>query len=239
VSAAVQALRELLATANRILATEGVVDAFGHISARHPERPDRYLLSRSCSPALVTADDIMEFDLSGEVVGPDDRKPYLERFIHGGVYEARPNVQSVVHNHSHQLIPFGVTGTPIRPLIHVAGSIGQQAPVWDIRDRFGDTSLLVTNMDQARDLAAGLGANTAVLMRGHGAVVTGDSVRSAVLTAIYLQINAGLDLQARQLGEVKYLSPGEIALSDETLLAENPATRAWAYFEARSRVAGA
>lgn len=228
-------LREALVIANRILAHEGVVDAFGHVSARHPDRPDRYLLSCSRSPALVSAEDIMEFDLSSDVIGTDARKPYLERFIHGAIYEARPDIQAVVHSHAHELIPFGVTATPIRPLIHVAGAIGAHVPVWDIAEGFGDTSLLVTNTAVARDLAVKLGNNTAALMRGHGAVVTGSSVRNAVLTSIYMSVNASLDLQSRALGDVKYLSAGEIEKTVAALLDEAPAARAWEYFEKRCR----
>lgn len=233
--AALAEMRQVLATANHILAHEGVVDAFGHISARHPDRPDRYLLSCSRSPALVSAEDIMEFDLSSDLIGTDARKPYLERFIHGAIYAARPDVQAIVHSHAHELIPFGVTATPIRPLIHVAGAIGADVPVWDIAENFGDTSLLVTNNSLANDLAAKLGKSTAALMRGHGAVVTGSCVRSSVLTSIYLSVNASLDLQSRALGEVKYLSAGEIEKTVEALLGEAPAARAWEYFEKRCR----
>lgn len=229
----VRDLCETLATANRILAGEGVVDAFGHVSARHPDRADHFLLSRSLSPAQVTADDIMTFDEAGNIVGDDARRPYLERFIHAAIYAARPDVHSVVHNHAHDLIPFGVTGTPIRPLVHVAGAIGRSVPIWDIADRFGDTNLLVADMDQGRDLAATLAGNTAALMRGHGAVVVGGSVRDATLLAIYLQVNARLDLAARQLGPVRYLSDGEIERSPEALLVGAPGQRAWEHFAGR------
>lgn len=222
-----------LATANRILAREGVLDAFGHVSVRHPEHSDRYLLSCSRSAAQVVTADIMVFDLSGAPVD-DDRPVFLERFIHAGVYEARPDVGAVVHNHSPDLIPYGVTDTPIRPLVHVGGCIGERVRTWDIRDNFGDTSMLVTGMEHARDLAEGLGADQAALMRGHGAVVTGSTLRECVLRSIYLQLNARLDLQARQLGAVNYLTPGEIALGEPTLLHDNPAARAWSYFAARA-----
>lgn len=234
-SDAVRDLCDTIATANHILGGEGVVDAFGHVSARHPDDPSRFLLSRSLSPAQVTAQDIMTFDQDGSIVGDDDRTPYLERFIHAAIYVARPDVQAVVHNHSHDLIPFGVTGTPIRPLIHVAGAVGGVVPIWDIADRFGDTNLLVTNMDQARDLAATLGGNVAALMRGHGAVVTGASLRDATLLSIYLQVNARVDLASRQLGTVRYLSDGEILHAPGALLADQPAKRAWDYFAARWR----
>jgi HCOMODA/2-hydroxy-3-carboxy-muconic semialdehyde decarboxylase len=234
-SDAVRDLCARIATANHILAGEGVVDAFGHISARHPEDPGRFLLSRSLSPAQVTPSDIMTFDAEGRVVGEDDRTPYLERFIHAAIYAARADVNAVVHNHAHDLIPFGVTGTPIRPLIHLAGAIGAVVPIWDIADRFGDTNLLVSDMAQARDLAEALGGNVAALMRGHGAVVTGGSVRNATLLSIYLQVNARLDLASRQLGEVRYLSDGEIQRAPEVLLIGPPAHRAWDYFAARWR----
>ena len=227
------ALNDLVA-ANRILAREGVVDGFGHVSIRHPTFPDRYFLARSRSPELVTAEDIMEFTLDGAVVGNDDRKPYAERHIHGAILEARPDVHSVVHNHSHAVLPFAVTGVPLRPLMHVAGVIGESAPVWDIADRFGETNLLVTNMAQGRDLAATLGASSVALMRGHGCAVAGGGVREAVLTAIYTQINATIQLQAMALGEVRFLSPGEVALTPETLIGPLAMERAWEYHARRA-----
>lgn len=225
---------DALVIANHILAHEGVVDAFGHVSVRHPEADDRYLLSCSRSPAQVAASDIMTFSLDGEVIGVDARKPYLERFIHGAIYEARPDVTAVIHSHAHAVIPFGVTNTPIRPLIHIAGALGAEVPVWDIATDFGDTSLLVTTMQQARSLARTLGDRRAALMRGHGAVVAAGSLRDSVLLAISLQTNAALDLQSRQLGNVKYLSAGEIALTPEALLSAGPANRAWEYFAGRA-----
>ena len=230
---ALRAICEELALANHILSGEEVVDGFGHVSARHPERPDRFLLSEAVSPASVTADDILELTLDGEVVDGEARKSYLERFIHAAIYAARPDVGAVIHNHSQDLIPYGVTGTPIRPLIHTAGAIGHEVPIWDIAERFGDTSLLVTHMDSAEDLARTLGGNTAVLMRGHGATVAGASLRETVLLAIYLQINARLDLRARHLGPVRYLSDAEVTLSRDALLGAGPAQRAWDYYARR------
>jgi ribulose-5-phosphate 4-epimerase/fuculose-1-phosphate aldolase len=144
---------EELVTANRILAREEVVDSFGHVSVRHPERPDRFLLSRARAPERIEVEDIMEFTLEGEPVDARGRKPYLERFIHGALYEARPDVQAVVHNHSPSVIPFGVTGTRLKPLLHMCASIGHNVPLWDSHDRFGDTALLVENMEMGRDLA--------------------------------------------------------------------------------------
>jgi ribulose-5-phosphate 4-epimerase/fuculose-1-phosphate aldolase len=198
-----------LVTANRILAREGIVDSFGHVSVRHPGRPDRYLLSRARAPDLIEPDDIMEFTLDGTPVD-GERKPYLERFIHGAVYEARPEVSSVVHNHSPSVIPFGVTGTRLKPLLHLCATMGHEIPVWDSRHRFGDTTLLVENMDMGRDLARMLGEWRAALMRGHGCVVVGRSIRESVFISVYLEINAKLQIQAMAMGEITFLSTGEI-----------------------------
>jgi len=140
-------LIEELVTANRILAREGVVDSFGHISVRHPDNPQRYLLSRSRAPDCIESGDIMEFTLDGTPVDPRGRAPYLERFIHGALYEARPDIMSVVHNHSESVIPFGVTGKKIKAIFHMGASIGHDVPVWDSHDGFGDTALLVENME--------------------------------------------------------------------------------------------
>ena len=164
---------EELVTANRILAREAIVDSFGHISARHPDNPQRYLLSRSRAPDCIEAADIMEFTLEGDPVDARGRAPYLERFIHGALYEARPDVMSVVHNHSESVIPFGVTGRKIKPIFHMGASIGHEVPVWDSHEHFGDTALLVENMDMGRDLAKHMGAGATALMRGHGATVVG------------------------------------------------------------------
>ena len=226
-------LREIV-VGNRILAHEDVVDAFGHVSLRHPDNPEHYLMARSRSPELVTMDDIMEFTLQGDIVGDDSGKPYAERHIHGGIFERRPDVQSVVHNHSHAIIPFSVTKTPLRPLMHVTGVLGHEVPVWDIEDNFGGTSLLVTNMDQGRDLAETLGDARVVLMRGHGCAIAADGLKEAVLTAIYTQVNAKLQLQAMPLGEVKYLSAEEIELTPQTLIGPLAMERAWEYFARRA-----
>jgi HCOMODA/2-hydroxy-3-carboxy-muconic semialdehyde decarboxylase len=199
-----------LVTANRILAREGVVDSFGHISVRHPDDPRRYLLSRSRAPDCIEKDDIMEFALDGTAVDAGGRAPYLERFIHGALYEMRPDVMSVVHNHSESVIPFGVTGRKIQPIFHMGASIGLEVPVWDSRDRFGDTALLVETMEMGRDLAKRIGAGATALMRGHGATVAGGNIRQAVFTSVYLEVNARLQRQAMDMGEIKYLSAGEV-----------------------------
>ena len=217
---------EELVTANRILAREEVVDSFGHVSVRHPERPDRYLLSRARAPERIEVEDIMEFTLEGEAVDARDRKPYLERFIHGALYEARPDVQAVVHNHSPSVIPFGVTGTRLKPLLHMCASIGHNVPLWDSHDKFGDTALLVENMDMGRDLAKSLDKGRTALMRGHGAVVVGQTLRHAVFISVYLELAAKLQMQAMPLGSIKYLTDGEV---DKVINRTGPYTidRAW------------
>jgi ribulose-5-phosphate 4-epimerase/fuculose-1-phosphate aldolase len=201
---------EELVTANRILAREGVLDSFGHVSIRHPERQDRYLVSRARAPECIESDDLMEFTLDGIPVDPSGRKPYAERFIHGAVYESRPDVQAVVHSHSPSVIPFGITSTALRPVMHMCASMGTEVPLWDSRTRFGDTNLLVTGMEMARDLAAALGSRSVALMRGHGCVVAGASLREVVFNAVYLELNAALQMKAASLGEITFLSEGEV-----------------------------
>ena len=230
------AVLEDLVAANRILANEGVVDGFGHVSVRHPDWPDCFLLACSRAPALVTREDLMVHGLTGEPVEADRRPLYAERFIHSAIYELRPDVGAIVHNHSHAVIPFGVTGVPIRPLFHLAGIIGAAAPVWDIRTKFGDTNLLVTSQEQGRDLAMALGAGRVALMRGHGCVVAAATLREAVMTAIYLQINAGLQMEALRLGEPVYLSPGEIERSGK--VSPLSLNRAWEYWLRRAGLGG-
>jgi len=202
---------EELVTANRILAREGVVDSFGHASIRHPERPGHYVLSRARAPECIEADDLMEFAADGAPVEPRGRKPYAERFIHGAIYEARPDVHAVVHHHSPAVIPFGVTATPIRPILHMCAGIGGDIPIWDSHDNFGDTNLLVTTVAMARDLAGALGSRAVALMRGHGAVVAGASLREVVFNSIYLQVNADLQMKSASLGAITFLSDGEVA----------------------------
>ena len=209
-NASAQALDELV-TANRILAREGVVDSFGHASIRHPDHSDRFLLSRARAPECIEIEDVMGFSLDGTPIDAAGRKPYAERFIHGAVYEARPGVNAVVHNHSPSVVPFSVTSAPLSPVMHMCAGIGRNVPTWDSRTRFGDTNLLVTDMTMARDLAAALGDRPAILMRGHGCVVAGGSLREVVFNSIYLQVNADLQMKAGALGAITFLSDGEIA----------------------------
>lgn len=228
------ALRNLV-IANRILANEGVVDAYGHVSVRHPDNPERYLLSRSLSPELVEAEDIMEFTLDGKAVVGDKRQPYLERFIHGSIYAKRPEIQAVVHSHADDVLPFSVSlTTRMRPVCHTAGCMGHNVPLWDIRHKFGDTNLLVTNTDQGKDLADALENNSVVLMAGHGFAAAGRSLIEAVRIAVYVPKNARVYMEALRLGEVRFLSPGEI----EHKIIKNPLApenwRAWEYWAKRA-----
>jgi len=211
-----------------------VVDAYGHVSVRHPLDPTRYLLSRSRAPELVERGDVIEFDLEGKPVGGDTRPPYLERFIHGAIYEARPEVQAVVHAHAEAVLPFTVSTTPLRPVVHMASFIGARIPVWDIRDSFGDTNLLVVNMAQGRDLARGLGAERVVLMRGHGFAAAARSLPEAIRMSVYMPLNARVLTEAMRLGEVKALSRGEIE-AHASMKPDDPAMwRAWEYWAVRA-----
>jgi ribulose-5-phosphate 4-epimerase/fuculose-1-phosphate aldolase len=227
-----------LVIANRILSNEGVVDAYGHVTIRHPDNPERFFMSRSRSPGLVTRDDILEFTLECEPIDQKGRRMYSERPIHGAVYQARDEINAVVHNHSYDVIPFSVTNTPIRPMIHTAAGIGMEIPIWDIRTKFGDTNMLVTTMEQGRDLAAALGGNSAALMRGHGCVVAQQTLKHVVVTSIYLQVNARLQLQATNLGEINFLTQGEYDAYQEMHFSPGVLDRVWEYFATRAGFPG-
>jgi HCOMODA/2-hydroxy-3-carboxy-muconic semialdehyde decarboxylase len=219
-------LLEELVTANRILASQGIVDSFGHVSVRHPNNPKRYFLSRARAPERVEVKDIMEFTLEGEPVDAKGRKPYLERFIHGAAYEMRPDVMAVVHNHSPGVIPFGATGLKMRPIMHMCATIGHEVPIWDQRKKFGDTNLLVESMAAGRDLAKTLGKGRTALMRGHGSIVVGPDLRATIYTSVYLELNAKLQMQAMQMGKVQFLSKKETEKVAATTTPAN-VNRAW------------
>jgi ribulose-5-phosphate 4-epimerase/fuculose-1-phosphate aldolase len=225
-----------LVVANRILANENIVDAYGHVSVRHPEDPQRFFLARSLAPELVEPGDIMQFDLEGNALGEDSRQPYLERFIHAAVYEARAEVMAVVHAHAEDVLPFGISSAPLKPVIHSGSFMGEHVPVWDIRDRFGDrTNLLVTNMAQARDLAQSLEKNNVALMRGHGFVAAARSLIEVVRMSVYVPRNARVQYKALQLGELKPLSRGEIEARNAGYKPYSPETwRAWEYWATRA-----
>lgn len=225
-------MHDELVIANRILAHERIVDAYGHVSVRHPEDPSVFILARALSPALVKVADLMEFDLSGEPRHGDDRVSYVERFIHAAVYAARPEVGAVVHSHAPALLPFTVGTIPLKPVIHVAGMIGPEVPKWDIADRFGETDLLVRTLEQGADLVRTMDSCSCALMRGHGAVVVGATLKEAVLRSIFLQANAATQLQAGMLGEYKTLSVAEAELSAQTHLKGAVLDRAWEFYAA-------
>lgn len=231
----IKAMREVV-IANRILAHEGVLDAYGHVTVRHPDDPNKFLMSRSRSPELVTLSDIVTFTLDCKPIDDLGRPLYTERPIHGAIYEARPDVMAVVHNHAYDVIPFGVTKTPLRPIFHVAGGTGTEVPVWEIREKFGDkTDLLVVNMEQGRDLAKKLGNNSVVLMRGHGCAVAAPTLFEVVSTSIYTMVNARVLMNAMRLGgEVTYMTPGEVAAQQALMRKPGASARAWEYFVRRA-----
>lgn len=214
------ALLDDLATANRILAHYEVLDGYGHVSVRHPSRPDHYLLSRSRAPELITADDIMAFDQDSNVVGNDDRKPYIERFIHGEIYRARPDVHAIVHSHSPSVVPFTASSVQLRPICHMAGFLSGGAPVFDIRTRFGTTDLLIRNCDHGEELAKTLGTRNVALMRGHGFVAVGATVQMAVYRAMYTETNSALQQKAIALGgDIIFLDDAEAETADAAVSA--------------------
>ena len=214
------ALIEDIVAGSRILADFGVLDGFGHVSARHPGNPNRFLMSRSLAPALVTAADVMEFDLDGNAFNAEGRSVFLERFIHGEIYKARPDVMAIVHTHSPGVIPFTVTKVPLRPMFHNAAFLGAGAPVWEIRTDFGETDMLVRDPLRGKSLAQMLGDKSVVLMRGHGDVTVGPAVKVAVFRAYYTDVNARLQTQAAALGgEINFLTPEESAKADAINLA--------------------
>jgi len=214
------ALLEDIVTGSRILADFGVLDGFGHVSARHPTNPKHFVMSRSLAPALVGEGDIMEFDEDGNPVDARGRNVFLERFIHAEIYKARPDVMSVVHTHSPGVIPFTVSKTPLRPLYHNPSFLAAGAPVWDIAKEFGATDMLVRSNAIGKSLAQALGDKQVVLMRGHGDVTVGGAVKVAVFRAYYTDVNARLQAQAIGLGsDVTYLSAEEGAKADATNLA--------------------
>ena len=210
------AVLEDLAAASRILVDQGVFDAAGHVSMRHPERADRFLMSRSLAPQLVTAGDIMEFTLdcvpcandASTSLGANGRKPFIERFLHGGIYQKRPDVMAIAHGHSAAVIPFGLVNTPMRATYHNAAFLAAGVPVFDIRDRFGATDIVISNAERGAALADALGDKAVLLLRAHGFVAVAPDLQSAVFRAIFTEVSARVQLQAAALG-------GAMAVLDE------------------------
>lgn len=228
------AVRLDLVDANHILFDRGVLDAYGHVSARDPENPDRFLLARNMAPALVRPEDIQTFDLDAETT--DERPSYLERFIHAALYRARPDVMAVVHSHSAAVLPFSVVDRPLRAISHMAGFLGVGAPVFEIRDSAGEASdLLIRNRDLGSSLADSLGAAAVVLMRGHGSVAVGASVQQAVHRAVFTELNARTQAEALKLGSCTYLTAEEASAAAASN--DGQVLRAWELWrlQARSR----
>ncbi len=231
-------LVEELALANRILSHEGVLDAFGHVSVRHPTDPNRYLLSRSRSPLLVEPGDILEFTLDSEPVKPADVALYAERVIHGCIYRARRDVMAVCHHHSSAVLPFCVAQKPIVPVFHVGATIGEEIPFWDQHDEFGDTNLLVVKPEEGHSLARALGRHSVVLMKRHGATVVGGGLKELVSRSIFLCWNARHQLGAEMLGAVTPLSRGEIELAGSVNTMPLVVARIWEYWTMRLKASG-
>jgi ribulose-5-phosphate 4-epimerase/fuculose-1-phosphate aldolase len=231
-------VRYQIALANRMLANEGVLDAFGHVSMRHPTDPGRYLLSRSRSPGLVEAADILEFTLDSDPVAPPSVQLYAERVIHGCIYQARPDVTAVCHHHAPAVMPFCIAGVAIVPVFHLGAAGGETLPFWNQRDEFGDTNLLVVKPEEGRSLARALGPHAAVLMNHHGATVVGGDLRELVSRAIFMCQNAEYQLRAQMLGKVATLTPGETRLAGTINAMPNVTNRTWEYWTLRLGKAG-
>ncbi len=223
-----QATVDELVVANHILANEGVVDGYGHVSVRSPANPNRYFLASAGAPALVMAADITEYDLDSTPVTNTSATGYTERFIHGEIYKARPDVMAVVHCHCLDVIPFAASSVPLRPMYHMGYFIGEGVPVFDIRTVAGITDMLIETPQLGRALAQTLGNRSAALMRGHGATVVAGSMHLVVAKAYYLNVNARLQLQATQLGgKVTYLDPEEAKRAAQTY------ERSWDFWKSR------
>jgi HCOMODA/2-hydroxy-3-carboxy-muconic semialdehyde decarboxylase len=226
-------LKDLVA-AYRILAAHGVIDAYGHVSLRSPRNSQRYYIARSLAPELVTEDDLIEYDLDSRPIDDRGRESVRERFIHGEIFKTRPEVMAVVHNHSPSVVPFSVTGVPMRAIFHMAAFVGEGLPNFEIRDVQKGTDLLVKTPELGKALAKTLGSKPASLMRGHGAVVVGENLPRAVGRSVYLELSAQLQMQAMALagpgGKITYLDEAEVAASNPV---QNYA-RAWPMWRAKA-----
>src|SRR5439155_21512418 len=221
-----------------MLANEGVLDAFGHVSLRHPANPARYLLARSRSPQLVEPADVLEFTLDSQPVEAPSAQLFAERVIHGCIFEARSDVMAVCPHHAPAVLPFAIAGVPIVPVFHLGAAMGETVPFWDQRDEFGDTNLLVVKPEEGRSLARALGSHAAVLMTHHGATVVGKDLRELVSRTIFMCRNAEFQLQAQMLGKVVPLSSGETKLAGSLNALPNVVGRTWEYWTMRLAEAG-
>jgi len=220
-------LRRDLIAAGRILAAKGVLDAFGHVSVRHPANAERFLMTRARAPALATQEDILEFDLDSRPIAADAPRAFAERVIHGCVYRARPDVLAVCHHHAPAILPYCVTGVPLVPVVHLGATMGPAVPFWDSRDEFGDTNLLVKSQAEGQSLARALGPNWLVLMRRHGAASCGRSLPELVFRTVYGAANAEIQTKAMALGRIDPLTEGERAGSEALNLSPLALDRAW------------
>jgi ribulose-5-phosphate 4-epimerase/fuculose-1-phosphate aldolase len=231
--------RQELAIANRVLANEGVLDAFGHISLRHPTNPDRYLISRYGAAELMKPADILELTLDSKPVEPTSARLFSELVIHGCIYQARPDVHSVCHHHAVSVLPYCITGVELVPVMHLGASLGGKVPFWDSRDEFGDTPLLVTKPEEGHSLARALGDQWMVLLRRHGATVAGRSLRECVFRSIFTCRNAELQSRAMAIGSISTLSPGEAEMCGSHSLTPRTLSRTWEYWNFRLQKAEA
>lgn len=229
-----EALRCDLVMANHILARENVLDVFGHVSVRDPEREEEFLLARSISPEMVTEADLLRFTLNSEPVDPSAPPSYSERFIHGEIYIARRDVGAVCHFHAPAIMPFCITKTPLVPVSHVGATMGNSVPVWCGRDEFGDTDLVVKTREEGASLARTLGLHWALLMKNHGGVVAGRTLLEAVFRAVYLCRDAEIQIAALQLGPLDSLNERQIELAGAFNLREPVLQRAWSYWARRA-----
>lgn len=230
------ALLKDLAAASRILANQGVVDGFGHVSMRHPNAPDRYLMAKSTPPALVMPEDIIEYDLDSQPCNANGRNSFLERFIHSEIYKARPDVMSVVHSHSPSVVPFGLVRVKMQAMFHNAAFLAQEPPIFDISEKFGQTDMLVGNVEKGEALAEVMGQKDVVMMRAHGSVACGPNLQTAVFRAVYTEVNARIQHMTTALAQgqpISFLSPEEGKLADQ--VNQGAGMRAWDLWRAQVR----
>ena len=224
-------LIDRLVYANRILYDQGIVDGLGHVSVRHPDQEDVFLLSCNRAPGMVKRQDIVCYDLDGNAISETNERPYLERFIHSEIYRARPDVVAVVHSHSPSVIPFAITQNPLKPVCHMSGFLGSGSAHFEIREAAGNTDMLIRSAYLGEALAKSLGKHNCVLMRGHGSTVVGTSLEQVIYRAIYAEVNAKLQLAANGLGEISFLNEEEAKLSSDMNDGQIP--RSWNLWVAR------
>jgi 3-hydroxy-2-methylpyridine-4,5-dicarboxylate 4-decarboxylase len=230
----VKAAVEELVIANHILYDQNAVDGYGHISVRNPNNPNTFFLARSVAPSVVQVEDIMEFDMNGKALHGDTRVAYGERFIHSGILKNRPDINSVIHGHAAPILPYGLTGTTLKPVYHMSSFLGEGAPIFEIRNFAKpnpDTDMFVSSVDLGNALSQTMGLQYFVLMRGHGYAAGADSIKKAVFRAVYAIQNASIQSEAMKMGQVQYLTPGEASISQETI--EKTIGRPWQLWSER------